>query len=88
MAIDIGIWVICLLFNIDNPSAAKVFRDIGEFLLDMTLEPETALKEMRIWYAALGQKYMKVFDSQGEKIDEGIIKIEPDNSKPEKGVQD
>ena len=69
------IWVICLLFNIENPSVAKVFRDIGQFLMDMNLEPEECLKEIRVWFAALGQKYMIEFDKLGDKIGEGIIKI-------------
>ena len=78
LSIDVGIWVICLLFNIDNPSVGKVFRDIGQFLWDLALEPENAIKEMRIWYAALGQRYMIEFDKLGEKISDGVIKV-PDS---------
>lgn len=77
------IWVICLLFNIDNPSVAKVFRDIGQFLMDVSLEPEECLKEIRIWYAALGQKYMQIFDSLGNKIAPGVIKVGDEPTKAE-----
>lgn len=88
IAIDVSIWVICLLFNIDNPSVAKLFKQIGEFLFDIDLDAETAMKEMKIWYAALGQKYMKVFDSLGDKISDGVIKINPKVEEIKKKVKE
>ena len=77
LVVGIIVWVICLLFNIDNPSVAKFFKQIGEFLFNVDLDDETAMKEIRIWYAALGQKYMKIFDRLGIKIGSGIIEIKP-----------
>lgn len=83
LIVGIVVWVICLLFNIDNPSVGKVFRDIGQFLWDLALDPESAIKEMRIWYAALGQRYMIEFDKLGKKISDGVIEVQKDPTKAE-----
>lgn len=81
IAIDIGIWIICLLFNIDNPSVAKVFREFGQFILDLSLDPETAMNELRMMYKVIGPKYMAEFDKLGKKISEGVIETSTEEKK-------
>lgn len=77
------IYVGCLLFNIDNPSLGKVFRDITEFLMDETIDDSTFKEKVKIYLAALNQKFMQWFDRQGEKISEGVIKVDSEPTKVE-----
>ena len=76
--VGVFIYVLCVLFNIDNPSVAKVFRDIAEFILDETIDDTVIVGKIKIYLAALNQKFMQVFDRQGEKISEGVVKVETD----------
>lgn len=83
MVVGTFIYVLCILFNINNPSVGKIFRDITEFLMDETIDDSTFKEKVKIYLAALNQKFMQWFDRQGEKVSEGVIKVDSELTKTE-----
>lgn len=73
--VEIGIWVICVMFNIDNPSLATFARQLGEMLLDDSQSDADTIFNIKTWLSALNQKFMRVFRKGTVEIKDGVLKV-------------